>query len=502
MGARVVLDIVPRRIEPADWAEAYDEARTLLLAHPARLLGYDWRTVAGVPLPVYTRAVERDRDDPGARRWCVAGERASLAMGEPQTMYRDLGRYLASTAHEAPCPALDDVLFAVAVDAEGAGSEAAGRALPAHPVPVSTRWPHASPAPHGRSVARPGGGLARVLGGAGPGAACGLPLLAAAMIVEARFPRWAMVHGEVDRDQADAARRWAEGVLGRPIALPVRVDAWRLVERLGARFEGQALVRAVDALHLGVGEKRDATLLGLFGRAQAESWWLGKLRAHARPDEAGALRLMAAHLDATRDVGRLCGLACLDARGPRYAPEALMTALATLRARPGGLGRVDDAAIEQALALVFGAGAARLMEVLRRREDAKEPPEVPAASGGAADLEALATLPSPGDLTALQREHVHALALVAGGLQADERAPAAGGAALQALATLLARSGPTLTEDAWDWIAREDDADLMRFLAALAALDDPGAELALVRRALFENRALCRYALGARRDAG
>ena len=193
-----------------------------------------------------------------------------------------------------------------------------GRALPAHPVPISGRGGHAS------RVARPANGLARVLDGGSSGAPCALPLLAAAMVVEARFPRWAMVHGEVEREQAEAARRWAEGVLGRPIALPVRVDAWRLVERLGTRFEGQALVSAVDRLHLGSSEKKEATLLGIFGRAEAEPWWLGKLRGHPHPDCEGALRLLAAYLEATRDLGRLCGLACLDARGPRYAPEALM----------------------------------------------------------------------------------------------------------------------------------------------------------------------------------
>ena len=132
MGVRVILDIVPRCIEPADWADAYDEAHRLLMAHPARLLGYDWSTVAGVPLPVYTRAVERDRDDPSARRWCVAGERASLAMGEPQTMYRDLGRYIApaSTPQGEPCPALEDILLASADNALAA-TEPLGRTLPA-----------------------------------------------------------------------------------------------------------------------------------------------------------------------------------------------------------------------------------------------------------------------------------------------------------------------------------------------------------------------------------
>ena len=64
---------------------------------------------------------------------------------------------------------------------------------------------------------------------------------------------------------------------------------------------------------------------------------------------------------------------------------------------------------------------------------------------------------------------------------------------------MLARGGPILTEDAWDWIDREDDPDLCAFLAALATLEPADAEGAALRRALLENRALCRYAAGVSR---
>jgi hypothetical protein len=484
----VILDIVPGRIEPADWADAYDEALRLLVTHPSRLLGYDWITVAGIPLPAYTRTVERDQAEPTARRWCVAGERATLATGEPVAMYRDLGRHVvpASTpALAGPSPALDDILIAATLDAP-AESEPLGRALPAHPVPSPGCAPHVH-----ESVSAPGGGIARVFGATSL-ASYTLPLLAAAMVVESRLPRWAMVHGNFDREQAEAARRWAEGVLGRPIALPVRVDAWRLVERLGPSLEGQALARAVERLYLAPPETKDATLLRIFGRADAETWWLGKLRQHARPEEPGALRLLGAYLEATRDLGRLCGLACLDARGPRHTPEALMAALALLRAQ--GSRGLDDASVEQALALVFGADGARLVEVLKRCEAASTP-AAPASEARGEPLEGLATLPSAGDLTPLQREHVRAL--VAEALARAKPGCAVGG--LHAMATSLALTGPTLTEDAWDWITREPEADLVDFMTALASLElDEIA--AAVRRALFENRALCRYALGALHD--
>ena len=245
----VVLDIVAGRISPTDWADVYDETLRMLLVHPARLLGRDWITVAGEAFPAYTRSIERDRDDSTAQRWCVARERATLTKGEPQTMYRDLGRYLARQVGQGAVLALGggpappaslselDILFDAGAEALSVTSASLDRPLPAHPVPGHAA--DVSP-----EVARPGSGLSRVFSGS-PGAPCELPLLAAAMVVESRFLRWAMVHGDFGREEAEAARRWAEAVLGRPIALPVRVEAWQLVERLAPRFEGLALVRRI-----------------------------------------------------------------------------------------------------------------------------------------------------------------------------------------------------------------------------------------------------------------
>ena len=103
VGVHVILDIVPQRIDPAAWADAFEETLLLLKAHPARLLGYGFRLVAGARVPVFTRGVEQGGQDPAERRWCVVGDRATLGTGERQRMYRDLGRYLARSpiVHEA-----------------------------------------------------------------------------------------------------------------------------------------------------------------------------------------------------------------------------------------------------------------------------------------------------------------------------------------------------------------------------------------------------------------
>ncbi|APR77146.1 Hypothetical protein A7982_02493 [Minicystis rosea] len=506
MGVHVILDIVPQRIDPAAWAEVWSDVRALLSAHHAPLLGYDWSTAAGVPLPVYTRSIERDADDPVAHRLSIAGERATLAVGAQQTIHRDLGRYIGRCPTLATAP--DDILLSAAgvapddatngpVSRRGSASEppASLRALPAFPVPTAPE--RRSPAGHVHE------GIIQVLGEAPCPAPCVLPLLGAAMLVEARFPRHALVHGDIDHDLADAARRWAERVLGRAVALPVRVDAWRLVERLGVKLSGQALLRAVERLHLAPPAKRDAALLSLFERNEAEPFWLGRLAATART--GGAREVVAAYLDATHDLTRLCGLACLDGRGPRLPPDALVELLASLRPEP------DAKALGEALKIVFGAGAPRLASSYREKIEARAaaPPEsngVPRAHGAAPDpdhLDRLPTLASPADLGPAQREHVHAVAWLARMLlgRIEARSEATERPALhRTIAALLARGGPTLTEDAWEWILREDDVAVLRFLVALAALDPRTSAVSHVRRALFENRALCRYAAAASRD--
>jgi hypothetical protein len=468
MGAHVILDIVPQRIDPEAWADAFEETLRLLSSHPSRLMGYDFRTTAGIRVPVYTRSIELDPSDPERRRWCVAGDRSTvLALpGDCLTMHRDLRHYLGRCRPGFEPP--EDML--------------AHELLHGEPPPTSGRISGDGPASGPQHLA----------------------VLGAAMVVESRFPRHAMVGGDIDREQADAARRWVEGVLRRPIALPVRVDAWRLVERLSAHVEGEARVRAADRLYLADPSRKDAMLLRVFGRAEAEPWWLDKLREHPRPDASGALPLAVAYLDAYRDLPRLCGLACLDPRGPKYLPDAFVEALAVIQ-HAGRERRFDDGALQQTLGAVFGAGAARLSAAFRTRaaglEAERRAAETPAAAGRAEGRRDDAIPASPSELSAEQQREVQALAFAA-----IHKRPAASGAQAaapsslglrRAIAAALAQAGPTLTEDAWAWIEREEDHELLGFLGALAALGPRDAATARIARAIFESRELCRFAVAA-----
>src|SRR6185312_3069512 len=111
----------------------------------------------------------------------------------------------------------------------------------AEAVPESDPPPSTPPLASPPACAAPPSPVGRVFGEGEQSPSCQLALLAAAMVVESRFPGDALVSGCFDREKAELARRWASGVLGTSVALPVRVDAWRLAERLGARYAGKAL---------------------------------------------------------------------------------------------------------------------------------------------------------------------------------------------------------------------------------------------------------------------
>ncbi|HEY3354978.1 MAG TPA: hypothetical protein VGQ83_17120 [Polyangia bacterium] len=509
MGIHLRLHILPTLIEPQAWAEAYDDTLRLLQAHPAPLMGYDWREVEGVQVPAYTSRLEPATANPAARCWRVLGDFASRETGESFELFRDLGYYHRRQRREAPATDADIVLVAAA-DLEA-------------PVWVFTEKTQGAP--------------------------FHLPMLAAAMVVETRFPRHAMVSGDFDCAQAQRAAQWAESVLGYPLPVPVRADPPALRERLRAQLAGGELTAALSRLLVADYEQHDAVLLAALPRPLAEDWLLAELR-DAGPATVQACQVCGAWLDATGDLGRLAAAACRDEAGPHWSadrlgevlehlglaapppaaapsppvpgePETIDVQLARALRDLGGYVRpvtrpFSHDALAAALAGVFGLGARPLLDRLERSrgpEAAIDPAAAfapDAASAPAATAEPRRSLAArlaterPEDLTPDETEAVLALAWAVRQIE-DMPAEAAGalGAAtapeLRAgLARLLADRGPCLTDATWTALAAESDLDLLHFLLIVAVIDLPG--LRLVRRAVLDNLPLARFAAAQRRD--
>ena len=230
-----------------------------------------------------------------------------------------------------------------------------------------------------------------------------------------------MVWGDIDRADAERARRIAAPILGRELALPVRVDALRLIERLRAVYGPRRLAGAFERVYCGaVPISRDA--LDMLG---------------------GEASAVAARLQ--EEVER-----------ERYAELFLRT-----------LHRMSEKAGD--------------------------------------DTEALATLADPDAMGPILRECVRVTTWTA--IQLQQRIGAAVVASLadpnqarRVVSRLLADHPVVLTEDAWDAMLTEQDPEVFRFWTGLLAI--PGFELRTthVRRAMFENVALRRYAMALARD--
>ncbi|WP_437796329.1 hypothetical protein [Sorangium sp. So ce693] len=522
MGVHVILDIDPRGIDEAEWAATYEETLALVSAWQPRLLGWGWRAIEGVRVrvPMYMRSLGRDVDDPKRARWHVVGDRDSLQTAEGQVFYRDLGRYAAQLGE---CPDGDIVVTAAMPD----------RGDTSGPV--------------------------RVFSGRTRGYPYHFAVLAAAMLIEERFPQHAMVWGEIDRGQVEQARRLSAPLLGRELPLPVRVDAPRLIERLRARYAAGALFGAFKRVFLGEAGERYEAVLRVFPGEDAAKEWQRALRAFAESRSqasSDAVRLVIAWLNAGRGLREACRLACLAPEGPRISPEEFIGILAsTWVAVPppahgplsalckpletphptaswcGALfldatmtGRrlrihIEPAALSADLSAVFGDRGPALAEQLREesakleaqlRELADDTNTILAEIGGAASdtTEALAALCSAEAMGPQQRTWVRAMAWRAAKALARLRDgdpkmagildDAAQGKRL--LAELLIERQFLLTEDAWDGVLAEREPEVVAWWIALVGLRASELDASEVCRAFLENAELRAYAMAIGRD--
>ena len=119
-------------------------------------------------------------------------------------------------------------------------------------------------------------------------------------------------------------------------------------------------------------------------------------------------------------------------------------------------------------------------------------------------LRDLAATGSPESLTPLQREMVQVVVIGAVDLRRKlDDLPALRGPAdarLDVLAALLEREREPLTDAAWDRI-ESSPAEVLDLFLGLIALPFPPLTASRIRRALFENPALCRYAVAIAADA-
>ncbi len=510
MGICVSLRIVPTQIDPEAWAAAFDETVSLLAAWRPRLISSEYREVFGTKLHVYTERLRHA--DAHEVLWDVCGDRESMAVAESHRVHRTLRAHWLQKA-----PVTTDVALLAAQ--ESFEDQA---------------------------------GLVQVLGDKTQGFPYHYAVLAAGMLVEARFPGAALVSGDIDRAQAEVARDMAQPILGETLPLPVAVDPERLFRRLKAGFSGAELAKAFVRMFTGGRQEAWQEMLRHLPPADAKMAWLEAFGRH--PVGAMGVFYLGAWLNAGFGLAEAGRLICLDPAGPRQEPEAFARLLASTWVtlpervrnvlspllRPPGLApsvwsRFGEAMLdrramgwrtratltldqaEAALADVFGGDQARSLMELVLAEHADVEATFPqfgealkqlaaeAAEQAGEEPDTLFELEDPAKMRPKLQKIVELLThgALKTASQVKQKRPdwAISSARIrEAIAAIAANRGPVLTNEAWDHLAQEEDPLALELWLGLVLMPSPPLAMALTRRALLERPAIRTYALGLAQD--
>lgn len=137
-------------------------------------------------------------------------------------------------------------------------------------------------------------------------------ILAVAMLIESRFPKYAMVSGDINIIQAQKAQKWANEILKRPIELPVAV----LPERLCDTYKGADLIEKFNLLYRNEGLS-DNDIYKLFHKQDLKDYVLQRIKKY-KSISVGVIDQFINWLNATGDMQQLIEIACFDEEGPKY----------------------------------------------------------------------------------------------------------------------------------------------------------------------------------------
>ena len=515
MGIYVSLTILPEHIGATGWKKSYEETLSFLQGCPMQIMGLHSERIGSGDRLVQTRALEIDGDTPDQRHWHAVGDFESRMTGESFTFYRNINRYrFGSPREKHHAGETADIV---------------------------------------KNLMEKEKGTRRVFSEKTQGHPYHLPMLAVAMLVEDRFPRYAAAGGDIDIRQARNAQMLIKTVLGRDVAIPIVTDARRLYKRVSLFCRGSKAMERSLYLFRGDESAGLQAILDTTDRGGLEEWFLGSLRQYDSPNRLGTIDLLIQWLNATQDLPALCHMACSDKRGPGFNPVEFASALAftwlsvpenerdsiAILLKPEGAAyTVDDQfgtvfmdaagmkgrllryflKPEKALEILarsFPAHAGLIRRAFRQRTaqiradlaQLRRPLQEYAGKAGAdsdpetGDGSSLLRLTSIENASRTQMLMLQAVAVVVRRGREFLQRRAAGlfnGSAARLRDKVLRGAEQqqlVLTEDAWRWIDAETDKELLGLLLCLLSLKEREQTLCNVRKAVFESRLLARGVL-------
>lgn len=513
MGVYLRLAIIPNRINHDEWREIYEESLALLQAYPGEMMGIQLERINSAERRVYSRKIEHHPDDPKERHWHVVGDFKSKEQGESFVFYYDVDHYrLRETSSKNRDDEDGDIIVSIIKEKSDFRYVFSDKTQ-GHPYHIS--------------------------------------LLAVAMLVEDRFPQYAHASGNIDIHQAKRAQEFIKTVIQREIALPISVDTPRLLQKIHEHYLEKEAITHFQKIFRGNFKDEFETLFKISGRPAFTEWFADELRYYNSPTQLGALGLCMAWLNATKELKTLCELACLNEDGPKFDPVEFSDALAstwigidesvrdvmnafrnpqgatdTVASQfgsflfdIGGLkGRnmrfyMDEKQISATLSALFPAHAKQMEQIFKvKTENIKE-----SLSDSRKVVEELVRRieeePEPGDggsfillksAEKLSERQTVMLQGMACGLakfssKVLEKYPEIMKESPEQLKDRIVRIshnlGLTLTEDAWNWIDRENDLEILRLILPLVLINIHEQTFWNIKKALLENRELCKIVL-------
>ncbi|MEK4967854.1 hypothetical protein MKX29_09450 [Cytobacillus sp. FSL R7-0696] len=275
MGTYVRLSILPHQISQQDWISVYKETVKLLKAYDFADLGE--KKLFDIQIPVYVKSEEHEEP---SRFWRTCGNLGSKKFAETFRLYSDIKMYReAAPAFNNETDILKGYESSVVV------FNAKTQGYPYH-----------------------------------------LYILAIAMLIESRFPKFASVSGDIDYLQCVKAKEWANTHLLTPTRLPLRVDPQQLLNRSFPKSEREK-IELIERWTIADQEKIMEIVYKNSDKETFHNWIKEKLVKYSSPTQIGAVKLLVYYLNLVRDVNSLFSMACKEEDGPKYIPEEMLRAI-------------------------------------------------------------------------------------------------------------------------------------------------------------------------------
>ena len=276
MGTYIRLSVLPEEISQQDWKRVYKE--TVILMQAYDFAEIKEKKLFDTQIPVYVKSKEHEEP---SRFWRTCGNLGSKKFAETFRLYSDIKMYReAAPAFNNETDILKGYESSVVV------FNAKTQGYPYH-----------------------------------------LYILAIAMLIESRFPKFASVSGDIDHLQCVKAKQWADTHLSTPIKLPLRVDPQQLLNRFSPENESEK-IELIEKWTIADQEKIMEIVYKNSDNETFHNWIKEKLVKYSSPTQIGAVKLLVYYLNLVKEPDSLFFMACKEEGGPKYNPEEMLRAIA------------------------------------------------------------------------------------------------------------------------------------------------------------------------------